>query len=90
METNEISAHLFRVYSYVKGSGKWVTSTEVSNHASVAPRTARAHCLRLVQLGIFDQAEVFPSHKYRFSDMAEKRNKAMITRLEKAQEVFAI
>lgn len=70
-----------------KGDG-WATSNEVSTGACVAGRTARAHCQRLVALGLSDVAEVFPSHRYRMSKMAGKRNKAMLQRLEEAAAVF--
>jgi DNA-binding IclR family transcriptional regulator len=45
----------------------WLTSQQVAEGAKVAARTARQHLLRLVQLGLLDQAEVFPAHRYRLS-----------------------
>lgn len=88
METNEISLHLLKIFQHVKKSSKWVTSKEVAEATGVAQRTSRAHLLKLVHLGILDQAEVFPAHRYQFSEMADKRNKAFMQRLEKAAEVF--
>lgn len=86
-EGSEVSVHLVRIYCCCLAGG-WVTSAEVATRARVSPRTARHHLLRLVRLGILDQAEVFPRHRYRVSQLAGKRNKAFVQRLEKAQEVF--
>jgi len=88
MESNEISAHLFHVYAFVKRSPGWVTAAQITLGAGVAPRTARAHALRLVLAGVFDQAEVFPGHRYRMAATAAKRNKGYVQRLEQAREVF--
>jgi hypothetical protein len=46
--------------------------------------------LKLVNLGIFDQAEVFPAHRYRLAEMADKRNKGYALRIEQAMSVFGI
>lgn len=88
METNEISEHLFRIYTFVVESARWVTSNEIAQGARVNPRTARAHASKLVKAGLFDLAEVFPAHRYRLSPMAEKRNKGLVLRFQRAREVF--
>ncbi len=88
-ETSEISQHQLRVFQFVKGKSGWVSSREIATGADVAERTARAHALRFVRLGVFDQAEVFPAHRYRLSALADKRNKALIQRLDVAASVFA-
>ena len=90
MERAEISIHQLRIFQFVRDAQRWVTSEEIAHGAQVAPRTARAHARHLVSLGIFDQAEVFPGHRYRLSSQAEKRNKGYILRLEQAAEVFNI
>lgn len=87
MENNEISHHELRVFGAAK-DGEWATAKEIAARASVADRTARHHCLRLVKLGVFDQAEVFPAHRYRLSDKAIKRNAAYMNRLAMAASVF--
>lgn len=46
--------------------------------------------MKLVDLGLLDQAEVFPAHRYRLSSKADKRNKSYLQRLERAAEVFGI
>lgn len=88
MEKGEISIHQIKVVEFVRENGGWVTSKEIAAGAGVAERTARHHALALVNLGIFDQAEVFPAHRYRISEKAEKRNKAYWLRLESARSVF--
>jgi predicted ArsR family transcriptional regulator len=90
METNEISLHLVKVYEAVKSSGGWMTAREIADRSGVAGRTARAHAARLVALGVFDQAEVFPGHRYRVSSLADKRNKAFVQRLTEAKSVFGL
>jgi DNA-binding IclR family transcriptional regulator len=88
METSEISLHLLKVFDAVKHHGGWITNAEIAKAAGVAPRTARAHSAKLVSSGLFDLAEVFPAHRYRLSDLAEKRNKAMLNRIDAARAVF--
>ncbi len=88
MERNEISLHQVDVFNFVRDQDHWVTAHEIAAGAKVAERTARLHALNLVRLGVFDQAEVWPGHRYRLSPQATKRNKAYMLRLEKAVEVF--
>ena len=88
-ETPEISRHFLSVFTFLRDTKGWHTSKGIAAKANVSDRTARAHLLRLVNLGIADQAEVFPAHRYRFSANAEKRNKAMMTRLKTAEEVLS-
>ncbi len=90
-ETAEVSNHLAKVFLVLKASPKeWLTAGGIAEKADVAGRTARSHCLRLVNLGIVDQAEVFPAHRYRLSPMASKRNKTMVARIEDAAKVFGL
>ncbi len=86
MERNEVSLHEVKVYLTL-GCG-WVTAKEVAAKATVAERTARAHLLKLVRLGIAEQAEVFPAHRYRMAEKAGKRNGGYVQRLEQAREIF--
>jgi len=90
MEANEISEHLYRVFAFVRDSKTWVTSKEIAVGAKVAPRTARAHALRLVNTGLFDLAETFPSHRYRLSPKAGKRNKTFLQRLEESGKFWPV
>ena len=88
MERNEVSVHEAKIYCAFLTDPNWKTSREIAKAASVAERTARQHCLRLVHLGIVDQAEVFPAHRYRISEKAKKRNISYVQRLEQACAVF--
>jgi hypothetical protein len=90
METSEISLHQVKVYEFALSSRGWVTAKEIAAGAGVAQRTARAHALKFVQLGVFDQAELFPAHRYQLSSLAAKRNKTFIQRLEAAREMFGL
>ena len=88
-ETSEISEHLVRIIDFVKTS-EWCSNSEIANGANVAYRTARLHTFNMVKLGLFDQADVFPGHRYRYSEQADKRNRALVTRIDQAREVLAI
>lgn len=88
METSEISLHQVRIYRFVAQHKGWITAKEIAGGANVGDRTARSHALRFVRLGIFDQAEVFPAHRYRLSELAGKRNKAFLQRLDEAAEIL--
>ena len=90
METNEISRHEVAVYRVLTGHpGERLTNEAIAAAApDVKPRTVRAHTRRLAELGIVDVAEVFPGHRYRYSEKASKRNRAYLLRLEKAAGVF--
>jgi DNA-binding IclR family transcriptional regulator len=90
MERNEVSLHEARIFTALERAGGWLTNREIAQAAGVAGRTARAHSLRLVRLGILDLAEVFPAHRYRLSEKAAKRNAAYFQRLRQACEVFGI
>jgi DNA-binding transcriptional ArsR family regulator len=90
MESNEVSLHRVRVFQFLKTARTWKTNEEVSKATGIARRTARSHTKALADLNILDQAEVFPAHRYRLSDHAEKRNKAYILRLRRAAEIFGL
>lgn len=88
METSEISEHQLRVFLFVQSASGWVTSKQVAEGANVAQRTARGHLRHFVLQGIFDVAEIFPGHRYKLSEQADKRNPAYMLRLEKAKNVL--
>ena len=87
-EHPEISLHQIKVYRYVADTGTWLSNRDIAAATGVAPRTVRQHTLRLVHLGIFDQADVFPGHQYRYSEQAPQRNKAYLLRLQEADRVL--
>jgi len=88
MEPVQISMHQVRVFRFVRDRGKWVSSTDIAEGAEVSPRTARHLARTLVGLGIFDQIEMYPGHRYRFSDQADTVNEAYMIRLRDAEEAF--
>lgn len=89
-ERNEISAQevAFFLAASQRGEHQWSTAKELADASGIAPRTGRAYALKFVRLGLFDQAEVWPAHRYRWSELASKRNKAYLQRLEHAAYVF--
>lgn len=90
-ERSEISLHEVKAYLALKSPGtSWLTAREIAKHAGIAERTARAHALKFVRLGLADQAELHPGHRYRLSDKAGKRNTAYVQRLEAACEIFGV
>ena len=89
MERNEISIHEVRIFLFLKKNlEKWITNKQISEGTKVSERTVRAHTLKLVKMGILNQAEVFPAHRFRYSDKADKRNRGYFERLTSACEVF--
>jgi hypothetical protein len=88
MEKGEISTHEVKVVDFVKGAKRWVTGKEIVEGTGVKYRTVNNHCNRLIGMGIFDLAEVFPHHRYRYSEKADKRNKAYVLRLANAREAL--
>ena len=90
MERSEVSVHEVKVFLFLQRHRGWVSSRDISESSGVAPRTARSHALRLVKLGIFDQADVFPGHRYRLSPMAPKRNAAYLRRLTESADVLGM
>jgi len=89
METNEISLHQVKVFEQLRKIGTWTTIKDVADATGVKYRTVHAHIHRMVKLGILDLAEVFPRHRYRLSEKADKRNISYLQRLEKACDIFS-
>lgn len=89
MESSEVSLHEVRVYlTFVQNDG-WMSARDVESMTDgVAYRTVRAHCAKLAKLGVLDQADVFPGHRYRLAKKA--RNSSYMQRLRQAVEVFGL
>jgi len=91
MERNEVSIHEARLYRALEAhAGTWKTSAELATAAQIAGRTSRAHVVKLHKLGLVDVAEVFPGHRYRLAQKADKRNASYVIRLRQAVEVFGL
>ena len=89
MGRDTISAHEVRVARELMRAGGWVTNKDLGKRLTgVAARTVRAHTDKLVKLGLAEMAEVFPGHRYRWSAKGEKRNRAYLLRLERAEEAL--
>ncbi len=89
MERAEVSLHEVSIFRVFKENPKtWLTHKDVATMGKLNERTVRAHTLRLVKLGMLDQAELFPRHRYRMSAKAGLRNKAYMQRLDEADEIF--
>lgn len=88
VERNEISEQEVRFYRAAKATTDWTTASDLARAAKIAPRTSRAYALKFVKLGLFDLAEVWPAHRYRWSSVAAKRNRSYVDRLARAADVF--
>ncbi len=91
-ERNEVSIHEVKVFRVLADAEKvWLSNKDIADRIEgVMPRTVRAHTLKLVKLGLLDQAEVFPGHKYRLAVTAIKRNRAYLQRIAQAAEIFGL
>lgn len=87
-ESVKISPEQVNVYLAVKNFDGWLTANEISTKAEVDPRLARSHAKRLVVLGVFEQIEVSPGYRYRYSKPAESKGNPYLVRLELAREAF--
>lgn len=90
MGNNEISLHEIRVYVALKQAKRWLTNRELSEEMKMPLRTVSLKTKKFVELNICDMAEVFPGHRFKFSERASKRNTAYIKRLENALDVFGL
>lgn len=90
MEHNEISLHEIKVFMALESRKQWVTNLELATELKMSPRTVRYKTKKFVDLGLIDMAEVFPAHKYKYSDKADKRNIAYVKRIKQAAEVFGL
>jgi predicted transcriptional regulator len=88
VEQSEVSINQVKLYHHLKTTGAWMTNKALAAALGISLRNASLHTQRLVSLGILDQAEVFPGHRYRYSAQAKKRNLAYVQRLQEAAEIF--
>lgn len=88
MEQSEVSINQVKLYQHLKTTGAWMSNKDLAAALRISLRNASLHTQTLVKLGILDQAEVFPGHRYRYSAKATKRNLAYVQRLEEATEIF--
>jgi len=89
VETNEISLHQFKIYDALKKSQEWLSMKDIVKQTGAARGTVGQHLRRFIKLGLVDQAEVWPGHRFRLSPHAEKRNKSLMERLEQSGKIFS-
>jgi len=91
-ERTEISLQEARTFLALKGRPKsWLSNIEIAELVDgVSPRSIRAYTLKFVRLGLLDQVELFPRHKYRLAERPEKRNRSYWQRLLAAIEIFGL
>lgn len=88
MEPSEISLHLVKIYRCLSQSHAWMTNKHIAEATGVSLRRTSHHTKTLVGLGILEQAEVYPGHRYRVAEKADKRNGSYLARLKQAEEIF--
>jgi predicted transcriptional regulator len=88
MEKAEISIHQWKIYKCLHERNRWMTNKDIAQATDVSLRRVSFHTNNLVQLGILDQAEVYPGHRFKISPKASKRNAGYLLRLEQAGEIF--
>ena len=89
-EPTEISWHAAEVYRVFRDNPeRWLMNKEIAEKTQgVAARTVRAKTSTLVRLGVVEQIEVFPGHRYRLVNTPNDTAQAYRRRLEAALKVF--
>ena len=83
-----VSIHELKVFQLFRDNpGDWMSSQQVAKRARIAPRTARLHCSGLAQVGILDEAKVFPGFRYRLCPTAGDR--PYYSNLDAAEEALS-
>jgi predicted transcriptional regulator len=85
---DQISEHEIRVYEAARVSAGWKTAKELAATADVADRTARMHCGKLAEVGVFQVAKVFGGYRYRCSEQPASAAAEYLSLLESAKRVF--
>lgn len=89
ISSHEVAVYRALAYRALTSARSWLSSAELAARAGVVPRTARHHALRLVRLGIVEQAAVFPGHRYRLAEEGVG-DTAYLARLLHAAEVLGV
>lgn len=89
-ERSEVSAHEVRAFLAIRNHPGWMTHEDLALAAKISKRTARAYSKKWLKLGMIDLAEVFPAHRIRWAQQANRRNASYLQRLEEATKVFAL
>jgi hypothetical protein len=87
IENNEISEHQAKIYDFVRKQNQWLTNADITEHVGFSARTVRLHTKRLVDLGIFELAELYPGHQFKLAP--KPRDKVHLQRLLQAVAIFS-
>lgn len=92
METSEVSIHEVKVFRALQANkDKWLSNEDLADIIDgVAPRTVRSKTSKFVKLQLVEEAAVFPSHRFKWSDRADSRNQGYVLRLESAAGVLGL
>lgn len=82
----EVSVHELQVVAVLL-DGAWHDAQGVAETAEVAPRTARHHLTRLVDLGLVEVVRSFPRHRYRWT---HAKGHPYLRRLREAGDALGI
>lgn len=85
---HEISIYEIRIATALRKAESWMSNRDIGTSTKIPERTVRAHTKKLHHLGLLDRREVFPGHRFKWSDKAE--NHAYLQRLSSAAEVFGL
>jgi hypothetical protein len=90
MEHSEISFKEVELYRFFKAhAGRWMTNKEIAAEMGRTADSVRFYTNKFRKLNIIDVAELHPDHRFRWSEVAEKRNVGYCLRLQGADEVFS-
>lgn len=89
METNEISYHEVLIWRAIQAKGeRWFTNADISKMTpTISSRTVRIKTKKFAELGLLQQADVFPAHRFKLKPKAD-RSVPYIRRLEDATDAF--
>ncbi|MBX5493415.1 MAG: hypothetical protein IRZ14_19870 [Chloroflexi bacterium] len=79
-----ISLHAVRIYQALRrAAGQWLTNRELAERVScVSERTVRAYTRSWAKRGLIEEARLFPSPRYRWSEAGERRNADYVRELD--------
>ena len=90
MEKAEISLHQWKIYDCLMKESTWLSNRDIAHQTGVSLRRVSFHTNNLVQLGILDQAEVYPGHRFKISAKADKRNSGYLRLLQQLRHYHGL
>ena len=91
MGNDAISLDEVLVYrALLQNRRRWITDRQLAQRIEgVTARSIRAHCLKLVKLGLVEQPATLPARRYRLSQNANPDH-PYVRRLEQAAQAFGL